>query len=100
MSSAPFMRDPEPDIFYDVGDSVEVFCDHEKGSDRIRGGCEELWSRLIKKWSQFNLIQTYFLTDGWMVPDHILWFPHTSLHIRPIQKGQKAILTNNPDIDY
>ena len=34
---APFMRDPDPESSYDVGDSVEVFCDHEKGSDRIRG---------------------------------------------------------------
>jgi hypothetical protein len=28
-----------------------------------------------------------FLTDGWMVPDHILWYPQKSPHIRvPLKK--------------
>lgn len=37
-----------------------------------------------------------YLTDGWMVPDKILWYPVTSQHIRPAgtQKklGSKEIL--------
>jgi hypothetical protein len=24
-----------------------------------------------------------YLTDGWMVPDRILWYPENSEHIRP-----------------
>jgi hypothetical protein len=27
-----------------------------------------------------------FLTDGWMVPDRILWYPTNSEQIRTIQK--------------
>jgi hypothetical protein len=30
-----------------------------------------------------------FLTDGWMVPDRILWYPINSEHIRPVA-GKKA----------
>jgi hypothetical protein len=33
-----------------------------------------------------------FLTDGWMVPDHILWFPHNSNHLRPAQRKPKTNL--------
>jgi hypothetical protein len=37
MASVPIMRPPEPGSKHDVGDIVEVFCDHEKGEERIRG---------------------------------------------------------------
>jgi len=33
-----------------------------------------------------------FLTDGWMVPDHILWYPQDSAHIRPPQRRPKSDL--------
>jgi len=29
------------------------------------------------------------LTDGWMVPDKILWYPFTSEHLRPHNTGKK-----------
>jgi hypothetical protein len=100
MSPAPFMRDPEPESSYDVGDTVEVFCDHEKGNDRIRGWMRGVVVQVDQKMVAVQFNTNVFLTDGWMVPDHILWFPHTSPHIRSIQKGQKTVLTKNPDIDY
>jgi hypothetical protein len=57
------MRPPEPGYKYDVGDTVEVSCDHEKGGQRI----------------------------GWMVPDHILWYPVTSQHVRYPQPKKSAV---------
>ena len=26
--------------------------------------------------------ENVYLTDGWMVPDHILWYPVNSIHMR------------------
>jgi hypothetical protein len=31
-----------------------------------------------------------FLTDGWMVPDRILWYPVTSEHIRHVPGKKKS----------
>jgi hypothetical protein len=31
-----------------------------------------------------------FLTDGWMVPDRILWYPVNSEHIRPAASRKAA----------
>ena len=45
---------------------------------------------------QFN--SNVFLTDGWMVPDRILWYPLSSEHIRPvIKKGAKKEVKEIPD---
>jgi hypothetical protein len=30
-----------------------------------------------------------YLTDGWMVPDHVLWCPKTSPHIRHTQRAKR-----------
>jgi hypothetical protein len=40
-----------------------------------------------------------YLTDGWMVPDRILWYPLTSEHIRPVpgKKPAKAKKDFIPD---
>jgi hypothetical protein len=31
-----------------------------------------------------------YLTDGWMVPDHVLWCPKTSAQIRPSKKKLRS----------
>jgi hypothetical protein len=30
MASVPFMKPPDSEFMFDVGDTVEVYCDHEK----------------------------------------------------------------------
>ena len=100
MTPAPFMRDPEPESSFDVGDMVEVFCDHEKGTERIRGWLRGIVVQVDSKMVAVQFRTNVFLTDGWMVPDHILWFPHTSQHIRFSQKNPKAALTKNHDVEY
>ena len=85
MASVPIMRPPESGLKYDVGDSVEVFCDHEKSGQRIRGWLKGIIVQVDIKMIAVQFRSNVFLTDGWIVPDHILWYPVDSPHIRPPQ---------------
>ena len=78
----PFMRPPEPESKFDVGDMVEVYCDHEKAGQRIRGWLRGIVVQVDLKMVAVQFRSNVFLTDGWMVPDHILWYPQNSQHIR------------------
>jgi hypothetical protein len=89
MGQFQFMKPPEPEYSYDVGDIVEVFCDHEKGSDRIRGWLKGIVVQVDAKMVAVQFRSNVYLTDGWMVPDHILWFPQNSEHLRPYQNKSK-----------
>lgn len=82
MAPVPYMTPPDPEIGYDVGDVVEVFCDHEKGGQRIRGWLKGIVVQVDPKMVAVQFRSNVFLTDGWMVPDHILWYPSNSPHIR------------------
>jgi hypothetical protein len=84
--SVPFMKAPEPQFFFDVGDIVEVYCDHEKAGQRVRGWLKGIVVQVDAKMVAVQFRSNVFLTDGWMVPDHILWFPTNSQHIRAPQK--------------
>jgi hypothetical protein len=91
-----FMRSPGLEHSFEVGDTVEVFCDHEKTSERVRGWLKGIVVQVDNKMVAVQFRSNVFLTDGWMVPDKILWYPVTSEHIRPAgtQKklGSKEIL--------
>ena len=88
MPPVPFMRPPDSDNSFEVGDTVEVFCDHEKGGQRIRGWLKGIVVQVDAKMVAVQFRSNVYLTDGWMVPDHILWYPLTSAHIRPAQRKQ------------
>ncbi len=93
MPSFPFMKPPQSDFKYEVGDKVEVFCDHEKGGDRIRGWLKGIVVQVDAKMVAVQFRTNVYLTDGWMVPDHILWYPVDSHNMRfPEQRGSKADL--------
>ena len=93
MASIPFMSPPDHEFVYEVGDTVEVFCDHEKNSERIRGWLRGIVVQVDPKMVAVQFRTNVYLTDGWMVPDHILWFPQTSPHIRvPTKKTQRPDL--------
>jgi len=93
MASMSFMKAPEPGIIFDVGDTVEVYCDHEKDGERIRGWLKGIVVQVDPKMVAVQFRTNVFLTDGWMVPDHILWYPVNSQHIRFPQKrtGKKDL---------
>jgi len=86
MASIPYIKPPISESTYSVGDVVEVFCDHEKDDQRIKGWLKgtvvQVDSKMVAVQFQINV----FLTDGWMVPDHILWYPVHSSNIRPSKK--------------
>ena len=75
---------------FQVGDTVEVYCDHEKNKERVRGWVRGIVVQVDNKLVAVQFRSNVFLTDGWMVPDRILWYPLNSEHIRPVlKKGRK-----------
>lgn len=82
MAPVPFMRPPDLVDLYQVGDTVEAFCDHEKGDQRIKGWLRGTVVQIDGKLIAVQFRSEVYLTDGWMVPDHILWFPKASPQLR------------------
>lgn len=77
-----FIDSPNSDDDYKVGDFVEVFCDHEDGTNRVRGWLKGVVVQADTKMIAIQFQEKVYLTDGWMVPDHVLWTPRTSTSIR------------------
>jgi len=81
-----YMKAPGRAHEFQVGDTVEVYCDHEKDKDRVRGWVRGTVVQMDNKLVAVQFRSNVYLTDGWMVPDRILWFPLNSQHIRPVLK--------------
>ena len=88
-----FMKAPGLTHDFQVGDVVEVYCDHEKNRERIRGWIGGIVVQVDNKMVAVQFRSNVFLTDGWMVPDRILWYPLNSEHIRPVV-GKKSARKN------
>ena len=84
------MKAPGIEHAFEVGDTVEVFCDHEKSCERIRGWVKGIVVQVDHKMVAVQFRSNVYLTDGWMVPDRILWYPVNSEHIRPVP-GKKVV---------
>jgi hypothetical protein len=93
-----FMRAPGIEHDFQVGDTVEVYCDHEKNKERVRGWIRGIVVQVDNKMVAVQFRSNVFLTDGWMVPDRILWYPLNSEHIRPVAK--KSIKREKAIPDY
>lgn len=85
-----YMRAPGMEHDFQVGDTVEVYCDHEKNKERVRGWIRGIVVQVDNKMVAVQFRSNVFLTDGWMVPDRILWYPLNSEHIRPVAKAKKS----------
>jgi hypothetical protein len=81
-----YMKAPGIAHDFQVGDTVEVYCDHEKNKERVRGWIRGIVVQVDNKMVAVQLRSNVFLTDGWMVPDRILWYPLNSENIRPVAK--------------
>ncbi len=93
MSRSPqftYMKAPGADSGFDVGDTVEVFCDHERESERVRGWIKGVVVQVDNKLVAVQFRTNVFLTDGWMVPDRILWYALASDQIRTAGLGKKG----------
>ena len=62
---------------------------YEKDKDRTRGWLKGIIVQIDNKMIAVQFRSNVFLTDGWMVPDRILWYPVNSQHIRPMP-GKKS----------
>jgi hypothetical protein len=92
-----YMKAPGLEYAFDVGDVVEVYCDHEKNSERVRGWIKGTVVQVDNKMVAVQFRSNVFLTDGWMVPDRILWYPLTSDQIRAATLGKKGNRKDIPD---
>lgn len=81
-----YMKAPGIAHDFEVGDTVEVYCDHEKNKERVRGWIRGIVVQVDNKMVAVQFRSNVFLTDGWMVPDRILWYPLNSEHIRSVAK--------------
>ena len=85
-----YMKAPGLEHAFEVGGTVEVFCDHEKNRERIRGWVKGIVVQVDHKMVAVQFRSNVYLTDGWMVPDRILWYPVNSEHIRAVS-GKKIV---------
>ena len=92
MSEVHFTSAPDQREAYHVGDQVEVLCDHENAArERVRDWLEGTVVQVDPKMVAVQFQENVYLTDGWMVPDHVLWLPKTSRNIRhPRGKRRKS----------
>ncbi len=85
-----FTSEPEKKNNYQVGDIVEVNCDHDnEEGDRVRGWIVGVVVQVDPKIVAVQFEENVYLTDGWMVPDHVLWYPHNSQNIRFERKKKR-----------
>lgn len=99
MPQYAYMKAPGIAHDFQVGDTVEVYCDHEKNKDRVRGWIRGIVVQVDNKLVAVQFRSNVFLTDGWMVPDRILWYPVNSEHIRQVA-GKKASRREKAILDY
>jgi len=84
-----FREAPDTTEVYHVGDQVEVYCDHDRNGVRVRDWLVGTVVQVDAKMIAVQFQENVYLTDGWMVPDHVLWFPKTSNHVRPARKRRR-----------
>lgn len=71
---------------YEVGDRVEVLCDHNRDDVRVNDWLGGVVVQADYKMVAVQFVEDVYLTGGWMVPDRVLWFQQTSDDIRPAKK--------------
>ncbi len=87
LASIPFSSPPINDKKFDIGDHVEVLCDHDNEDDRVRDWLEGVVVKRGHKKVAIQFHKNVYLTDGWMVPDRVLWCAIYSQNIRrPMKK--------------
>lgn len=95
-----FMKAPGNLHDFIVGKKIEVYCDHDKSKERIRGWIAGVIVQVDNKMVAVQFQSNVYLTDGWMVPDRILWYPLNSVHVRPVGGGKKSTKREKAIPDY
>jgi len=68
---------------YKAGDWVEVYCDHNREGERVRDWLRGVVVQADRKMVAVQFVEDIFLTNGWMIPDRVLWYLQNSDKIRP-----------------
>lgn len=74
---------------FKVGDVVEVYCDHDRDGKRVRDWLQGVVVQVDEKMIAVQFTEDVYLTDGWMVPDRVLWTQHGSDTIRPASRRRR-----------
>lgn len=80
---------PQEDERYEVGDRVEVYCDHNRDEARVRDWLEGVVVQADYKMVAIQFVEDVYLTGGWMVPDRVLWCQQNSDVIRRTTKQRR-----------
>ncbi len=67
---------------FSTGDMVEVLCDHNREGERVRDWLHGIVVQADDKMAAVQFLGDVFLTDGWMVPDRVLWCRQGADNIR------------------
>ncbi len=88
MNKVTTMQDPDTNAQqYEVGNLVEVKCDHnDENNDRVNDWLPGTVVQADRKMVAVQFTQDVYLTDGWMVPDRVLWLQQNSTNIRQPKK--------------
>ncbi|MFZ6030219.1 MAG: hypothetical protein ACOYYS_21090 [Chloroflexota bacterium] len=86
MAELHFTSSPSQTEPYNVGDRVEVLCDHNRGGERVHDWLDGVVVQVDAKILAVQFQESVYLTDGWMVPDHVLWVPKNSATIRQARR--------------
>ena len=88
MNKVTTIQDPDTKAqMYEVGDLVDVKCDHNDEEDnRVNDWLPGTVVQADRKMVAVQFTQDVYLTDGWMVPDRVLWLQQNSSNIRQPQK--------------
>jgi hypothetical protein len=90
LSDIYFTSAPDQREAYKVGDLVDVYCDHENDKGvRVRDWLVGTVVQVDPKMIAVQFQENVYLTDGWMVPDHVLWCPKISANLRPTQSRRR-----------
>lgn len=89
LAEIKFTSSPSGQELYGVGDLVEVLCDHDRNNERIRDWLVGTVVQVDLKMIAVQFQENVYLTDGWMVPDHVLWCPKTSINVRIARRRKK-----------
>lgn len=80
---------PQEREVYEVGDRVEVYCDHNRDEARVRDWLEGVVVQADYKMVAVQFVEDVYLTGGWMVPDRVLWCQQNSDVIRKATKRRR-----------
>jgi hypothetical protein len=89
LSSLFFTEAPNQEDIFQVGDRIEVLCDHDVNGDRVRDWLAGTIVQVDPKMIAVQFQQNVYLTDGWMVPYHVLWCPKDSPNVRKVSRKRR-----------